>query len=197
MKNTRCRPCGHHSKGTSGAPTSYGIQDADALFDALELKPGDHLADLGCGHGDYSLRAAQIIGPEGNVYAIDHWPGCAGALEERARKKGLTNIVCLTADIRKQIPIPDGSVSVCLLFTVLHAVGLGVLETQFGKELQRILGAKAKVAVLELKKEEQPFGPPLPRRLAPDQVETAFARQGFKFNSLMDLGFTYLMQLHS
>ncbi len=88
-------------------------------------------------------------------------------------------------------------VSVCLLFTVLHAMGLSVLETQFGKELHRILRAGSKVAILELKKEEQPFGPPLSQRLAPDQVETAFARQGFTRTSLTDLGFTYLMQLQN
>ncbi len=42
MKTTHCRSNGHHKRGRSGAPTSYAIQDADALFDVLELRPGGY-----------------------------------------------------------------------------------------------------------------------------------------------------------
>ena len=43
----------------------------DLLMQALELKPGMQVADIGCGSGYYTRRMAESIGTNGVVYAVD------------------------------------------------------------------------------------------------------------------------------
>jgi protein-L-isoaspartate(D-aspartate) O-methyltransferase len=52
-----------------------------ALFDQLGLKPGDRVIHVGAGLGYYSAILAELVGPSGNVTAIEIDPGLA----ERAR----------------------------------------------------------------------------------------------------------------
>lgn len=192
MKDTGIAPP-HQGRHKGSGPTSYWVQDSEKLFDALALKTGEAVADIGCGRGEYSLKAAEIVGPQGVVYALDYWKIYTENLERQANALGLDNINPLPADMRERLPLPDNSVSTCLLFTVLHAVTLKILDLGLGTELGRILQPQGRVAVLELKKEETPFGPPLKQRLSPEQVAAAFAARHFSQVSITDLGYTNLM----
>lgn len=194
MKETGIAPPrkGRH-KGSG--PTSYWVQDSEKLFDALALKTGEMVADIGCGRGEYCLKAAEIVGPQGVVYALDYWKIYTENLEKQADELGLGNIKPLVADMRERLPLPDNSASTCLLFTVLHATTLKILDVGLGAELGRILQPQGRIAVLELKKEETSFGPPLKQRLSPEQLTTAFAAWHFSPVSITDLGYTRLMIL--
>src|SRR4026207_1433717 len=48
------------------------------VIDALEIKPGQTIADLGAGSGYYSFRIAPLVGPTGRVLAIDIEPAMLG-----------------------------------------------------------------------------------------------------------------------
>lgn len=41
------------------------------VIDALHLKPGDTVVDLGCGSGYFTLKLAPTVGPRGKVYAVE------------------------------------------------------------------------------------------------------------------------------
>jgi predicted methyltransferase len=41
------------------------------VFDALALKPGDRVADIGCGSGYFTFRLAAKVGADGKVFAVD------------------------------------------------------------------------------------------------------------------------------
>src|SRR3954469_4861917 len=43
--------------------------------DALQLKPGMAVADIGAGSGYYTARMAKRVGPSGRVFATDIQPG--------------------------------------------------------------------------------------------------------------------------
>ncbi|AKF87257.1 hypothetical protein MFUL124B02_40135 [Myxococcus fulvus 124B02] len=56
------------------------------------LRPGMRVLDVGCGVGDVSLLAAELVGPSGEVVGID---GAAPPLEwarRRAREQGLSQV---------------------------------------------------------------------------------------------------------
>src|SRR6188768_2390544 len=52
-------------------------------LDALGLKPGMAVADIGAGSGYYTSRIAKRVGPTGRVYATDIQPGMIQLLDRR------------------------------------------------------------------------------------------------------------------
>jgi ubiquinone/menaquinone biosynthesis C-methylase UbiE len=49
-------------------------QQPAAVLDALELRPGMAIADLGSGSGYFTRRLAQAVGETGRIYAVDIEP---------------------------------------------------------------------------------------------------------------------------
>jgi 2-polyprenyl-3-methyl-5-hydroxy-6-metoxy-1,4-benzoquinol methylase len=61
------------------------------------VKKGQVVADLGCGSGYYTLPLAELVGPEGKVYAVDLGKKCIRTLEKKADKGGYHNIEAHTS----------------------------------------------------------------------------------------------------
>jgi len=175
-------------------PSSFWMHDPEVVFAELSLKPGDHFLDLGCGPGEYAIQAARRVGDSGVVYALEKWAYMVDGLKQEAAAQGLSNLKPMTADITERLPIEDQSIDVCLLSTVLHIFSLSRIEETLLTEIRRVLKPDGGVAVIECKKEDQPFGPPEHMRLSPDELEASFTRYGFVKISLLDLGFNYMIQ---
>ena len=97
-------------------------------------KPGFYLLDYGCGPGSYSLIAAELAGKEGKVYALDIHPLAVKRIQEKAEKKGLTNIKTILSDC--ETGLEKESVDVVLLYDVFHELSEPNLVL---KELNRVL----------------------------------------------------------
>jgi ubiquinone/menaquinone biosynthesis C-methylase UbiE len=195
MANTNKHPVNnHHHQGTGRGPSSFWMHDSKTVFDALALKPGETFLDLGCGPGDYAMAAAGIVGPFGTVFAFDKWQYQIDGLKAEAASRGLDNIRAMTADITQALPIADRSVDCCMLATVLHIFGLPIVEKTIFREVHRILKPSGKLAIIESKKEEQPFGPPLDLRISPGELEASLHPLGFGTIDCLEFGYTYLIQ---
>ena len=98
------------------------------------LEKGQVVLEYGCGIGSYTIPAAQIVGDEGTVYALDIHPLAITTVKRRAAKENLTNIKTILSD--RDTGLPDESVDVVLLYDTLHLVGdqQALLE-----ELHRVL----------------------------------------------------------
>ncbi|WP_437375631.1 methyltransferase domain-containing protein [Inquilinus limosus] len=57
------------------------------------LAPGMRVLDLGCGTGDVSLLAAELVGPIGAVVGIDRSAAAVAAARNRARSCGHGNVI--------------------------------------------------------------------------------------------------------
>jgi tRNA A58 N-methylase Trm61 len=85
------------------------------VIDALEIKPGQTIADLGAGSGYYSFRIAPLVGPTGRVLAIDIEPAMLEAVAQRASREHVANIRPVLSSERDPNLAPR---SVDLLFMV-------------------------------------------------------------------------------
>jgi len=56
------------------------------------VERGQVVADIGCGWGYFSFALADLVGPDGKVYAVDLAEKCIRAIRKRAEKRGLNNI---------------------------------------------------------------------------------------------------------
>jgi len=84
----------------------------------VDIKPGFHILDYGCGSGSYSTVAAQLVGESGKVYALDIHPLAVQQVQKIAGKKRLTNIKTILSDCATGLS--DGSIDVVLLYDTLH-----------------------------------------------------------------------------
>ena len=72
-------------------------QKPEEVVRALELKPGDRVADLGAGSGYFTFRLARAVGPAGKVYAVDIDPDMIAVLGERAKSENAANVEIVSA----------------------------------------------------------------------------------------------------
>jgi len=84
------------------------------ILAALQLSPGQSIADVGAGTGFFSLMFAGAVGPGGRVYAVDISPEFIDSIALRAREAGHSNITALLNTPRSAM-LPVGSVD--LVFT--------------------------------------------------------------------------------
>jgi predicted methyltransferase len=65
----------------------------ELVLQAMELKPGMTVAEIGAGTGFFSRRIAKAVGPGGKVYAEDIQPQMLDLLKQRTAKEGVRNVV--------------------------------------------------------------------------------------------------------
>ncbi|NBS32580.1 MAG: class I SAM-dependent methyltransferase [Planctomycetia bacterium] len=94
-------------------------EDCRMLLEALELKPGQTVCDLGCGNGFYTLELARRVGPEGTVYAVDIQPEMLRLLVARARQAKLFNIRPVLGTVMDP-RLPPGEVDLVFCVDVYH-----------------------------------------------------------------------------
>jgi len=62
------------------------------LLETARIREGDVVLDLGCGAGDVSLLAAELVGPTGAVVGVDRSAAAVGLARDRARRAGFKNL---------------------------------------------------------------------------------------------------------
>src|ERR1035438_9782385 len=77
-------------------PARDAWQLPDRVIAALNLKPGQIVADIGAGTGYFSVRLAKSEAVP-KVYAADIEPSMVSYLRERAAREGLNNVTAIQA----------------------------------------------------------------------------------------------------
>ena len=179
-----------HGSGKS----SFDLVDHELILSELGLARGKAFLDLGCGWGDYTVVAAEKLGPEGVAYGVDGWREGIDMLTQKAIDKGLTNIKTIVADITSYVPLPDSSVDISLMATVLHDFARDGGEKRALRETARVMKQGGILGIVEFKKIEGPPGPPKHIRLSFEEVSDMIAPYGFQPVKALDVGpFNYLV----
>jgi len=85
-----------------------GTPLTNLVVDEAHIKPGLRVLDIACGTGEPAISIAAKLEGTGEVIAIDISPEPLKVAEERAAKRGLTNIGFRLADAH-QLPFDDTS----------------------------------------------------------------------------------------
>lgn len=73
------------------------------VFRKVGLSPGMRVLDIGCGAGDVSLLAGELVGVSGSVLGVDHAPEAIAAATERARARALKQVAFQLSGIEELV----------------------------------------------------------------------------------------------
>jgi ubiquinone/menaquinone biosynthesis C-methylase UbiE len=183
------------TKPTGAGRSSFGLVDTAKFFREIALKKGATFLDVACGWGAYSLAAADRVGENGQVYAVDLWEEGISSLRKEADAKGIQNLAAFVSNVAQKIPVDDDCVDVCLMATVLHDLVADKIEQQVLKEIVRVMKSKSTLAIVEYHKKEGPPGPPKPVKLSPEDVDHIVSAYGFKQSRYREIGPDNYLQL--
>ena len=138
------------------------------------LRPGQTVADLGTGReGRFALAAGKTVGEYGKVWAIDISKDLLPSIETKAAMLGINNVHTLWSDLEmvgaSKSTIPDDSIDLAVVATVLYQ---SKKKKQIIEEAVRMTKSGGKIVVVDWKKIETPFGPPMTERVDPEDVKT-------------------------
>ena len=144
--------------------------DNDLIVQELGVSPGQTIVDAGCGNGYMSMVFAHQVGSNGHVYAFDMNKHFISALQEECI---MDNLSPLVGDIAHHIPISNGCANIVYMSTVVHSQSQKQLHGII-REVRRVVSPGGLLAVVEIKKHETPFGPPLKQRYSPEELHESF-----------------------
>jgi ubiquinone/menaquinone biosynthesis C-methylase UbiE len=89
------------------------------LLEALDLKEGMIVADVGAGSGFHTFRMAPMVGDRGKILAVDIQQEMLDLIAARARKEKVTNVEMIKGT-ETDPKLPEGQVDLILMVDVYH-----------------------------------------------------------------------------
>ena len=157
-------------------------QDPKGLWRRVGLKAGDIVLDVGAGSGFYAFPAADLVGPEGHVYAVDVSKDLVELVREKADSRKVRNLEPVLSTPRR-IPLEDAAADVALLANVLHGIPPATV-----RETVRLLRPGGRLVDVDWQKRSTPEGPPVRHRLGVLEATRALRSYGLARVDAFDLG---------
>jgi len=154
-------------------PARDAWQMPDRVIEALDLRPGQIVADIGAGTGYFTVRLAKSAAAP-KVYAVDIEPSMVSYLKERAGQERLNNVVAVQA--AADTPNLPETVDLVLIVDTYHHIGS---REAYFRNLAKSLKAGGRVAIIDFKP-DSPEGPPKEFRFTPEQVKSEMSKAGYR-----------------
>jgi cyclopropane fatty-acyl-phospholipid synthase-like methyltransferase len=162
--------------GVFDDPSRDAWQKPHQVIEALALKPGAAVADIGSGTGYFAVRLAHFV-PQGRVYAVDIEPDMVRYLADRAKREGLANLTAV-AGAPDDARLP-GKVDLVLMVDTYHHVGQ---REAYFRKLAASLTPEGRVAIIDFN-DKSAMGPPPAQRIAAKRVVTEMAKAGYRLQT--------------
>lgn len=152
------------------------------LVEALELKPGMIVADIGCGNGYHSLMMAPKLGEKGKVLCVDIQQKMLDLLKERAVLAKVTNYELILGKLDDPL-LPNGKVDLILLVDAYHEFSD---PENMLKKMRESLSEKGVIAIVEFRLEDKEVPIKVDHKMSKVQIEKEFSANGFKLMKSYD-----------
>jgi SAM-dependent methyltransferase len=182
---------GRHIAGVCGAgpcatwlerPEREQEENPEGALDALNLKPGMVVADVGAGTGYMSLKLARRVGAGGKVYAEDVQPEMLKSVRANAAKSGFKNIETIQGTYSDP-KLPAGQMDLVLLVDVYH---------EFSEPQKMLRGIRdslkpdGRLVLLEYRKEDPSIPILEEHKMSVAEVRTELEAEGFKLGPVIE-----------
>lgn len=152
------------------------------LLDELDVKPGQMIADIGCGIGYYSIPLARRVGEKGQIFAVDIQQEMLNGLKERASKVDVSNINFILGNAIDP-KLPKGKIDLVLLVDVYHEFSH---PKYMLKAIRNSLKPDGQVALVEYRAEDPDVPIKELHKMSKSQILKEWLSNGFRLDEEYD-----------
>jgi ubiquinone/menaquinone biosynthesis C-methylase UbiE len=120
------------------------LMDPVQILQGATVRAGQTVLEVGCGRGFFTIPAAEMVGQQGRVVALDVAGAAVEYVARKAQAAGLANVTTVRAD-GAATGLPGGEIDVVLLLGVIPAPTLPLRRLL--PEMQRLLKPEGTLAV--------------------------------------------------
>jgi ubiquinone/menaquinone biosynthesis C-methylase UbiE len=186
----------HPVSGRVIAPT-MGVQGAPWLdrpereseeqptraVDALRLKSGMVVADVGAGSGYYTVRLARAVGRTGQVYATDLQPGMLDLIRAKVARDKIDNVT-LVQGTATDPRLPDATFDMILMVDVYHELSG---PQAFIARLKKSLKPGGRLVLIEFRGEDPNVPILAVHKMTVAQIRQELAADGLAIERVIDV----------
>ena len=154
-------------------------QKPDEVIAALNIKPGERIADVGCGPGYFTLPLADAVGLTGKVWAVDIQAEMLDRLREHIAKRELSNIEPQLVPENDPRLLP-GQVDTVFIVNTYHHFSY---RPVYVSKLRSALAPGGRIVIIDFipkSREQRGFGPRLEMQLDRATIDLEMAASGLK-----------------
>ena len=178
---------GHLGASWLERPKREQEERTDLLVKGLDLKPTDHVADIGAGSGYFSFRMARLL-PKGKVYAVDISPQMIGIVRSKMAKEKVQNVEPIQSTIT-QTKLKPNSVEAALIVDAYHEFSHPL---EMATSILESLKPGGKLVLIEYRMEDPSVPIKLLHKMTEKQAISEMKTAGFKWEKTL----TMLPQQH-
>jgi ubiquinone/menaquinone biosynthesis C-methylase UbiE len=165
-----------HWKAVFDKPERDEWQMPEKVVAALDLKPGQSVADLGAGTGYFVPHLATAVGEQGTVFAVEVEPNLVAYLRDRAEKESLPQVIpVLTSTGTPRLP--HARVDLVLIVDTFHHLDY---RSEYLRKLADALSPLGRLVVIDWMKKPLPEGPSPDHKITREQVVEEVTGAGFE-----------------
>jgi len=157
-------------------PKRDEYQKPHEVLQALKLKEGEVIADIGAGSGYFTFRLARHVGESGRVYAVDISPDMIVHLNRSVRALGCKNVVTILS-VPDDPLLADGSIDRFFICDTWHHIQG---HPQYLALLKKMLKPGGQIVMIDFKAEKTPIGPPPEMRISRADLIREMDTNGFR-----------------
>jgi SAM-dependent methyltransferase len=150
---------------------------------ALDIKPGQTVADVGAGSGYYTVRLAERVGASGRVFATDIQPEMVALLKQRVAREGLKQVEVVQAT-ESEPRLPENVLDLILMVDVYHELAR---PQEMLRQLRASLKPDGRLVLIEFRK-ESPWVPIREEhKMSVREARLELEAESYRFDRVIDV----------
>ena len=174
---------GHEGAPWLERPEREAEEAPTKAITALQLRPGQTIADIGAGSGYYTMLLSAAVGPRGRVYATDIQPEMLALIRQKVEKRRLSNVELLLGTTTES-RLPDGAIDVALMVDVYHELAQ---PQAFLQSLKRAFKPDGRLVLIEFRKESASVPIREEHKMSVREARMELEAEGYRFDRVIDV----------
>jgi len=174
---------GHEGAAWLERPEREQEEAPSKAIAALNIRPGEVIADIGAGSGYYTLRLADVVGARGRVYATDIQREMLALIKKKIDARATGNVE-LVLGTETDARLPAAAIDLALMVDVYHELAQ---PQTFLRSLAAALKPDGRLVLIEFRKEDASVPIRPEHKMSVREARMELEAEGFRFDRVIDV----------